>query len=61
MKPELNLALAELHRSRDVALHNAPLYDLAGDVEQAKLCWQVALQCLAASDLIQRLEAERRP
>lgn len=52
MKTELNLALAELRRAREIAIHNAPLHDLAGDAEQADLCRRVAYQCLVAGNLI---------
>jgi len=48
----LDLAASELRRARDVAVHNAPLYDLAGDAEQAKLCRAVAQQCCIAIDLV---------
>lgn len=50
----LNLAICELRRARDVARHNAPLHDLAGDAEQAELCRRVAEQCALALERLQQ-------
>ena len=47
-RPDIDLALCELRRARDVAIQNAPIHELAGDTEQAKLCREVAEQCCTA-------------
>lgn len=51
-KTDLDLAICELRRARDVAIQNAPIHELAGDTEQATLCREVAEQCCTAMLLL---------
>jgi hypothetical protein len=44
----LSLAISELQRALEVAKTNSPLYDEAGNDEQAVLCDEVARQCQEA-------------
>ena len=49
----LDLAIIELQRSRELHTYNAPIHDLAGDKAQAKLCLQIAQQCNEAQHILE--------
>lgn len=53
----MNQAIAELLRTAEIAEHNLPYSEAAGDIDQADLQRDTAEDCHAAIELLQQSES----